>query len=206
MGDPHLQLADYRRQVAAMYHDVRRGDVAPEECLRRFRAAKDELFRGHPQSPIPQANRASFPGLAYWPYDPELRLTALLQPKVGDSDQGVPRSGGGQMDLQRVGFVSFRLAGAEHRLAVHWFSDYPGGIFIPFRDATNGGETYGGGRYLWDSAKGADLGSIDDELVLDFNYAYHPSCVYDPQWSCPLAPPANRLGIPIRAGERLSGS
>ncbi|MFN2418841.1 MAG: DUF1684 domain-containing protein, partial [Candidatus Limnocylindria bacterium] len=58
--------------------------------------------------------------------------------------------------------------------------------------------------WLWDTAKGTDLGSADDELVLDFNYAYHPSCVYDPQWSCPLAPPTNRLGIPIRAGERLS--
>ena len=69
-----------------------------------------------------------------------------------------------------------------------------------------GGETYGGGRYLWDSAKGADLGSDGDELNLDFNYAYHPSCVYDPIWSCPLAPQENWLPVPIAAGERLPES
>jgi uncharacterized protein (DUF1684 family) len=78
-------------------------------------------------------------------------------------------------------------------------------VFLPFRDATSGTTSYGGGRYLWDSVKGADLGSADEELVLDFNYAYHPSCVYDPRWSCPLAPRDNWLGIPVEAGERLSG-
>jgi hypothetical protein len=86
---------------------------------------------------------------------------------------------------------------------VYWLAGYGGGVFIPFRDATSGTATYGGGRYLWDSVKGADLGSVGDELVLDFNYAYHPSCTYDPQWSCPLAPRDNWLDIPIEAGERL---
>ncbi len=63
-------------------------------------------------------------------------------------------------------------------------------------------ESYGGGRYLLDTVKGADLGGTDGRLVVDFNYAYNPSCAYDPQWSCPLAPPANRLTVPILAGER----
>lgn len=203
MSDPHLQLADYRRRVAAMYHDARGTDLAAEEMLGRFRAAKDELFRSHPQSPIPASERATLRGLPYWPYDPELRVTAAFEPRGIGSGQEVPCSGGGQMTLQRIGSVSFRLADGDHGLDVYWFADYAGGIFIPFRDATNGVETYGGGRYLWDSAKGADLGSADDELILDFNYAYHPSCVYDDRWSCPLAPPDNRLGRPIRAGERL---
>ena len=92
----------------------------------------------------------------------------------------------------------------ELALGVFWIEGYAGGIFIPFRDGTSGRETYGGGRYLWDSIKGADLGSERDELVLDFNFAYHPSCVYDARWSCPLAPPENRLAIPIPAGERLA--
>ncbi len=74
-------------------------------------------------------------------------------------------------------------------------------MFIPFRDATSGQTTYGGGRYLLDTAKGADLGTNGDALVLDFNFAYHPSCHYDPQWVCPLAPPPNRLAVPIEAGE-----
>lgn len=203
MDDGYLQLADYRRQVAVMYQGVREPGLTAESRLHRFRAARDELFRDHPQSPIPRAGRHSFHGLEYWPHDPGLRLTARLEPVV--EPRPVPRSGGGEMNLQRIGFVSFRLADDQYRLGVYWFTDYAGGVFIPFRDRTNGAETYGGGRYLWDSAKGADLGSADGGLILDFNYAYHPSCAYDPRWSCPLAPPDNRLDVPIRAGERLTG-
>ena len=82
---------------------------------------------------------------------------------------------------------------------------YAGGLFIPFRDATNGTETYGAGRYLVDAAKSADLGGdpATGTLILDFNFAFQPSCAFDPRWACPLAPPENRLEIPIRAGERL---
>jgi uncharacterized protein (DUF1684 family) len=82
---------------------------------------------------------------------------------------------------------------------------YAGGLFVPFRDATSGQETYGGGRYLLDTIKSADFGSQVDpaSVVLDFNYAYHPSCAYDPRWVCPLAAPDSRVPIPIRAGERL---
>jgi uncharacterized protein (DUF1684 family) len=108
------------------------------------------------------------------------------------------------MAYTRIGWVGFSIDGVAQRLAVYWLNEYAGGIFIPFRDATSGTESYGGGRYLWDSAKGADLGSDGDQLVVDFNYAYHPSCVYDPAWSCPLAPSENRLTVPIRAGERLT--
>ena len=84
-------------------------------------------------------------------------------------------------------------------------SSVPGRVGSRISPGTRSGtETYGGGRYLWDSSKGADLGSDGDELVIDFNYAYHPSCVYDPIWSCPLAPSENWLTVPIRAGERLA--
>lgn len=76
-------------------------------------------------------------------------------------------------------------------------------MFLPFRDETNGSETYGGGRYLLDTVKGADLGHRADKVVLDFNFSYHPSCVHDHRWSCPLAPPDNHLAIGIEAGERL---
>jgi uncharacterized protein (DUF1684 family) len=92
---------------------------------------------------------------------------------------------------------------------VFWMAGYSGGIFIPFRDATNGTETYGAGRYLVDAAKGADLGAAPGPhpsswaLVLDFNFATQPSCAFDPRWACPLAPPENRLDRDIRAGERL---
>ena len=126
---------------------------------------------------------------------------AAREERPGAED--LPASGGLGMPLTRIGRVSFSIGQTAVTLGVYWFEDYAGGIFIPFRDATSGQETYGAGRYLWDSAKGADLGVAGNRLVLDFNYAYHPSCVYDRRWNCPLAPAENRLPIAIRAGERL---
>ena len=200
----YLDLADWRRQVASLYATMRRDRRAPQLRLVAFRAGKDRLFAEHPSSPVPEAARRDFPGLAYWRHDPELRFTARLEPDPDATPPDVPRSGeGAAMPFQRIGSVAFTVEGVDARLAVYWLNEYSGGIFIPFRDATSGAETYGGGRYLWDSAKGADLGSSDDELVLDFNYAYHPSCVYDPRWSCPLAPQENWLAVPIPAGERI---
>ncbi len=98
--------------------------------------------------------------------------------------------------------VRFALAGREHTLSAFWLDQYGGGLFLPFRDATAGTSTYGGGRYLLDTAKSADLGTEEGRLVLDFNFATHPSCVHDPRWSCPLAPPGERLDVAIEAGER----
>jgi uncharacterized protein len=200
----YLDLADWRRTVAAMYDAMRRDRRAAPLRLMRFRAAKDRLFAEHPSSPVRTGARSRFRGLAYWRHDPGLRLTAGLVPDPDAAPLDVPRSGeGAGMPFSRIGWVEFTAAGTACRLAVYWLNEYAGGIFIPFRDATSGRETYGGGRYLWDSAKGADLGSDGEQLVLDFNYAYHPSCVYDPAWSCPLAPQENWLPVAIEAGERL---
>lgn len=201
----HLDLADWRRRVASIYEALRRDQRAEPARLLGFRAAKDRLFASHPSSPVPAAARRDFRGLAYWRHAPELALRLRLEPDPAAPPLDLPRSGAGPtMPYARIGWVSFSVDGTEARLAVYWLNEYSGGLFIPFRDATSGTETYGGGRYLLDSAKGADLGSDGDELVIDFNYAYHPSCVYDPAWSCPLAPPENRLTVPIRAGERLA--
>ncbi|MCA1588197.1 MAG: DUF1684 domain-containing protein [Chloroflexi bacterium] len=200
----HLELAHWRRTVAEMYASLRRDDRPGPERAGAFRAAKDRLFAEHASSPVPLTGRAAFRGLAYWPYRPELVLTARLEPDPDAPAPHVPRSGdGAQMPFTRLGWVSFEVRAAACRLSVLWLNEYAGGIFIPFRDGTSGSTTYGGGRYLWDSAKGADLGSRGEELVLDFNFAYHPSCVYDPIWSCPLAPPENDLEVPVEAGERL---
>jgi hypothetical protein len=200
----HLDLADWRRRVASLYDAMRRDRRAAQIRLVGFRAGKDQLFADHPSSPVPAAARRNFRGLAYWRHDPALRFAAALEPDPGAARLDVPNSGKGPaMPFSRIGWVSFDVDGGRGRLAVYWLNEYAGGIFVPFRDATSGRETYGGGRYLWDSAKGADLGSTGDELVLDFNYAYHPSCVYDPTWSCPLAPEENWLSMPIAAGERL---
>jgi len=190
--------------MASIYDALRHDERAEPARLLHFRAAKDRLFAEHPSSPIPEGRRRDFRGLAYWRHDPALSLVATLEPDPAAPALDLPRSGpGGGMPYARIGWVSFAVSGVACRLAVYWLNEYAGGIFIPFRDATSGTDTYGGGRYLWDSAKGADLGSSGDEMVLDFNYAYHPSCVYDAIWSCPLSPPENQLSVPIAAGERL---
>ena len=111
-------------------------------------------------------------------------------------------SAGEPMAFVRFARARFELAGSACELELYWLEAYGGGLFVPFADATSGEETYGAGRYLLDTVKGADLGTDGDRLVLDFNLAYNPSCSYDPRWACPLSPPANRLTIPVRAGER----
>ena len=118
----------------------------------------------------------------------------------------LPVSAGGTMSFSRIGPVESRSPDGPRRLGVFWMAGYAGGLFLPFRDATNGTETYGAGRYLLDAAKCADLGGDPERgtLVLDFNFAFQPSCAFDPKWACPLAPPENRLDLPIRAGERLA--
>jgi hypothetical protein len=192
-------LLDWRRRVAEMYAAVRDGAVAdPEGTLARFRAARDRLFATHPDTPLPSADRAGFEGLSYWPHDPGWRFVVPVE-DVGPEASIAPSLTGDHFPLRRIGLV--RLPVGE--LELYWMDVYGGGVFLPFQDGTAGSETYGAGRYLLDTIKGADLGGDRSALVIDFNYAYHPSCAYDPAWSCPLAPPANRLAIAIRAGERL---
>ena len=118
----------------------------------------------------------------------------------------LPMSTGDALSFSRLGEVRLPLPGGARTLALYWMAGYAGGIFLPFRDTTNGSATYGAGRYLLDTAKGADLGGdvAAGRLILDFNFAFHPSCAFDPRWSCPLAPPDNRLDIAVEVGERLT--
>jgi uncharacterized protein (DUF1684 family) len=144
---------------------------------------------------------AAMPGI-HWPTS--LRETATT--RVPDLPQiQLPASGDEPFAFKRIGRV--RLSGplAGESLSVFWMEGYAGGLFVPFRDATSGAETYGAGRYLLDTAKGADLGGdhASGELLLDFNLAFHPSCVYDSRWNCPLSPAENTLGEAVRVGERL---
>jgi hypothetical protein len=200
-----LELVDYRRRVAALYARAREPGLAPEARWRGWRAGRDALFARHPQSPLEPGRRGHFLGLPYYPFDPRWRAAADLEDAPGEPFE-VPLRDDGVMGLERVGFLHATLAGAALRLALYRRLGYGGGLFLPFSDATSGGATYGGGRYLLDTVKHADLGSEDGRLVLDFNFAYHPSCVYSPRWDCPLAPPENRLGRAVPAGERLPES
>ena len=196
-----LSLLDYRRRVAALYVAARAAG-AGEAGWRTWRAARDDLFRTHLQSPIPSERRPGFPGLGYFPYDPSLRFVAPVMPAPGGR-VGLPHSGDGTTPGRAFGTAAVTIDGRQATVTLFRLDQYGDAVFAPFRDTTNGSETYGGGRYLLDTAKGADLGGDDHSIVLDFNYAFHPSCVHDPRWSCPLSPPENRLTVAVPGGERL---
>jgi uncharacterized protein (DUF1684 family) len=204
MDDPTATatLWDYRRRVADLYAEVRR-TPDPATAWHLWRSGREQLFADHPQSPIEPERRHAFTGLDYFSYDPAWRLVGLLEP-VAPLLVGAGHSGSGETPMRRFARAAFTADGDRHSLSLYWLEGYGGGVFVPFRDATSQGVTYGGGRYLLDTAKGADLGSEAGEVILDFNFAYHPSCVHSPRWSCPLAPPENTLPIAVRAGERLT--
>ena len=195
-----LDLLDWKRRVFDLYAEVR-ASSDPETAWRLWRDTRDELFRSHPQSPLPAADRTTFAGLSYFGYDPALRVLADVEPAPPDQ-RDIATSGGHPYSFTRFARTVFSVHGQGQSLDVYWLDGYGGGVFLCFADTTSGSETYGGGRYLLDTVKGSDLGGEGGKLVLDFNFAYNPSCAYDPRWVCPLAPPENRLAAAIRGGER----
>jgi hypothetical protein len=190
-----LELLDWKRRVLALYAEIR-ASSDPEAAWRLWRSTRDELFRTHPQSPRP-----GYSDLAYYDYDPEARVYAALE-ALESAPEAIETSGPEPMLFTPFARAHFELRGEQLSLELDWLAGYGGGVFLCFRDTTSGTETYGGGRYLLDTVKGADLGEEDGRLVLDFNFAYNPSCSYDPGWVCPLAPPANRLAVPVEVGEK----
>ena len=171
-------------------------------ALEGYRKEKDAFFKTSPHSPIPEAEREAFDGLPYYPLDEDLVFEGLgLEPYAGDEPTSfqIPTSDGKLRPARRAGTFTFELGGAPRRLTAYTFeSGQSDSLFVPFLDETSGHETYGAGRYL-------DLEPDEDgTYAIDFNLAYHPSCVYAPQYSCPLTPAENRLATRIEAGERLA--
>lgn len=197
-----IDLLDHRRRVAELYQRARAGGPG-RATWQAWCQARDELFRNHPQSPYDAEARQRLGPLPYFDHDPAWRTTAQLIRAEEPDTFTLGHSAGGGTTATRIGVLRFMLAEDRLELSAYWLEQYGGGLFVPFRDATSGDETYGGGRYLLDTAKGADLGSEDGGVVVDFNYAYHPSCAWDAAWSCPLAPPGNRLDVEVSVGERL---
>ncbi len=197
-----LDLLDYRRRVADMYRAIRELGTGAPEAHAAFRRTRDDLFRLHPESPLDDAQKATFRGLRYYAYDPAFRVVGRVDTAVEPVSYPIDLGADGLITLRLFGRVSFELPTGSGSLGLFWVAGYGGGVFLPFRDATSGRETYGGGRYLLDTIKGADLGSTQDGLVLDFNYAYNPSCHYNPRWVCPLALSESRLAFPVPAGEK----
>jgi uncharacterized protein (DUF1684 family) len=220
-----LQVADWRRRVFSIYRSVRDSDDVVAAHT-QWRLARDELFAKHPSSPLLPEDFATFAGLPITEYDPAWRFELEVEPadddEVDETGTAVPKrmdvetGTDGTVPFERIGVVRVPEVGT---LDVWRLRSYGGGLFVPIKDALAGkpGGTYGGGRYLLDTIKGADLGpgvrSGADEfgvptagtLVLDFNFAYNPSCAYDPAWACPLAQPGNTVPVEIPVGERYPG-
>lgn len=195
-----LELVDWRRRVAALYAAVRAEDD-PRRGHERWRQGRDELFRSHPQSPLPPGDPMRGAGVPYWPYDPELRFELPLL-AARELTLDVPTSEG-VTAMDRVGCLRLPPP-LDAVIDVWWLRQYGGGLLLPLRDGTAGQTSYGGGRYALDTAKSADLGGRDGHLVVDLNFLYHPSCRYNDAWQCPLAPPGNTISAPANGGERLS--
>jgi uncharacterized protein (DUF1684 family) len=196
-----LAVADWRRRTAQTYADVRRiAQDDPAAAHAEWVTRRDELFADHAASPLRPAAKAVFTGLDVAPYDPafrfevRVRATSAQRLEVATGTDGV-------VPFDRVGRVELDELGV---LSVWALRTYGGGIFVPVKDRTAGTTTYGGGRYLLDTVKGADLGRAPDGgLVLDLNFAYNPSCAYDPAWACPLATRGNVLAAEVPVGERV---
>jgi uncharacterized protein len=196
----YATLWDWRRQVTELYAEIR-GTVDPEAAWRLWRDRRDRLFAEHPQTPLDPS--PDFDGLACFPYDSRLRFEVEIEAPADVAPVPVPAGADGTtvlLPFARTRGLARPLGG---EIVLYWIAGYGGGVFLPFGDATNGVTTYAGGRYLLDTIKGADLGTRNGRVVLDFNFAYNPSCSYSDRWVCPLSPPTNRLPEPVAAGERL---
>ncbi|HZC32707.1 MAG TPA: DUF1684 domain-containing protein [Candidatus Bathyarchaeia archaeon] len=171
-----------------------------QSAISGYRAEKDEFFKTSQNSPVPAEERATFEGLPYYPIDEDLVFDGLrLQPYTGNepSDFQIPTSDNKLRPAHRAGIFTFDLDGPRQLTAYTFDGGEGDSLFVPFLDQTSGKETYGAGRYL-------DLEPDEDgTYAIDFNLAYHPSCVYAPQFSCPLTPAENRLATRVEAGERL---
>lgn len=201
--DDALALLDWRRQITELYATIR-AEPNARVAWAGWHRTRQRLFREHSQSPVPLSDRGSFPGPCVYPYDPAWRVLGEVMPAESKRLE-LATSTSRSMTFYRFAQAHFRFRAAELSLDLYLLDGYGGGLFVPFADTTSGAATYGAGRYLIDTVKGSDLGEQNNRLVLDFNFAYQPSCSYDPRWSCPLAPPGNRLPISVEAGERLAG-
>jgi uncharacterized protein len=202
MNVADLELADWRRRVSELYTAVRAQDDG-EKAHALWRSGRDALFRAHPQSPLPPGDPLREAGVPYWDYEPAVRFELPLLPARSPEQRQVPTGGDGTTRLRRLGHVELPEP-LSATIDVWWLQQYGGGLFLPLRDGTAGETSYGGGRYVLDTAKGADLGGTASTLVIDLNFLYHPSCRYSSQWQCPLAPPGNTIAAPVQAGERLT--
>lgn len=200
--DPNA-LADWRRRVSEMYAGIRSVPNHAVQAWQGWRNVRDDLMKTHTMSPLSVNERATFKELEYFDYDTDYRFLVDTKTPEDRTPETIELMDDGGLVIEPVLETIGLTDKLGSELTIYWINGYGGGLFLPFADATNRQTTYGGGRYLLDSIKGADLGSIEDgRMILDFNFAYNPSCAYSPRWSCPLTPARNNLPGAVIAGEK----
>jgi uncharacterized protein (DUF1684 family) len=199
-GFDELDVLDWRRRVAELYREVRAADD-PAAGHAVWIGGRDRLLRSHPASPVPAAERSHYGGADVAPYDPAFRFVVAVDTDVEPERRDVRTGTDGVVGMVRIGRVVLDGVGA---LDLWWFTSYAGGLFLPLRDPSP--STYGGGRYVLDTIKGADLGGGHEALVVDLNFAYQPSCAYDEAWACPLPGASNTVPLAVPVGERYRPS
>jgi len=166
-------------------------------ALLRFREQKDELFRDSHDSPLAHGDEAAFKGLKYFEPEPSLRFEATLQRYEGAEALIMTTSKGTRQLFNKIGYFDLVVDCMKVRVQAYQSAEREDpSIFVPFRDATSGNESYGAARYLDFSVE------HDDEYAVDFNYAYNPYCAYSEDYICPLPPRENWFTVPIHAGEK----
>ena len=182
--------------MQAIYAAVR-AEADPERGWHLWHEKRSALYRDHPATPLAQA--VNFTAIPVSPYDPAWCFAVDLEPHDGEAlryDLGADGAMHARPIARTIGLKDV----LQQELTLYFLEGYGGGAFLPFADTAP--TSYPGGRYLVDAIKGQDLGlDADNRLILDFNFAVTPSCAWNPAYVCPLAPPANRLKVPVSAGE-----
>jgi uncharacterized protein len=191
-----FDVLEWRRRVSALYRQVRAADD-PIDGHATWVAGRDQLLRSHPASPVPPSEQPHYLGADVASYDPAFRFVVPVDTDVDPEHRDIPTGTDGIVGMTRVGRVVLEGVGS---LDVWWLESYGGGLFLPVRDSSP--STYGGGRYVLDTIKGADLGGGVKGLVVDLNFAYQPSCAYDEAWACPLPGGSNTVAVPLPVGEQ----
>jgi uncharacterized protein (DUF1684 family) len=198
-----LSLAQWRIEVTALYSSVREiSQSDPISASNSYRNQRDALFENHPQSPLSPSQQKAFTGLNYFAYDDLFRTIGSLDQNIKSETREMNLGPDGLMRYTRFARIDFILLENSCSLDLFWIEGYGGGLFLPFRDLTNGTSTYSAGRYLFDTIKGANLGIYNHSINLDFNFAYNPSCAYNEYWVCPLSPNENYISVSVNAGEK----
>jgi uncharacterized protein len=196
-------LVEWREKIGEIYKEIRSSHGAdPRRAWERFREQRDSLYKHHSCSALTEAEKLQFGGFPNYPYDPRFCFTGEVE-YAANGTVYTARISEAELPYRKIASANLDYLGKAHALAIYWLDIYGGGIWIPIGDETNGETTYAGGRYLFDTCKGANLGMSKDgrKILLDMNFLYPPSCSLNAQWICPLCPSENKLPFRIEAGE-----